>query len=86
MSTKSKVIPQADRLRRPPTVESDFTRREAADLLGCGLCKVDELIADGTLASYKIGSNPRSGRRIRRDSIEALRRGSAQSPNIAAQA
>jgi hypothetical protein len=36
-----KVIPQADRLRRPPSLTPDLSRREAADVLGIGLAKLD---------------------------------------------
>jgi hypothetical protein len=36
-----------------------YTRKGTADIISCGLTKVDELIADGTLQSIKLGnSNP----------------------------
>ena len=70
-----KVIPQADRLRRPPSLTPDLSRREAADVLGIGLAKLDQLVRDGALASYKLGAGRRSARRIRRDSLEAFRHG-----------
>jgi excisionase family DNA binding protein len=62
--------------RKPqPEVLPDLTRQQAADTLNVGLAKVDELVRDGVLQSYKLGESRRAGRRITRESVERLRRG-----------
>jgi len=53
----------------------DASRREAAAILNCGLGKIDQLCADGTLVSYKLAPGRRGARRINRESLEAFRRG-----------
>lgn len=60
-----------------PTPPSDLTRQQAAHLLGCGLGKIDELIAAGVLEAYKLSPGRRGGRRIVRESLEAFRAGKA---------
>ena len=58
-----------------PAPEADLSRRQAAALLGCGVGKIDQLCADGTLVSYKLAPGRRGARRINRESLEAFRRG-----------
>ena len=58
-----------------PAPEADLSRRQAAALLGCGVGKVDELVAAGTLLSYKLSPGRRGARRINRESLERFRRG-----------
>jgi excisionase family DNA binding protein len=62
---------------KKPTPPSDPTRQEAAAILNCGLGKVDELVAAGTLQAYKLSPGRRGGRRIVRESLEAFRAGKA---------
>ena len=53
----------------------DLTRAETCSILGVCSNTVDQLIANGTLQSYKLGNDRRSGRRIRHESVERLRNG-----------
>ena len=67
--------------KKPPLgVEPDYTRQQTAIILNCGLVKVDELCADGTLESYKLSEGRRGGRRIVRESVQRLRRGRPVKP------
>ena len=63
------------RKKTPSTIEPDFTLAEACRVLNIGPTKCDELIAAGVLESYKLSASRRGGRRITRESVEALRTG-----------
>ena len=63
------------RKKIPSTIEPDFTLAEACRVLNIGPTKCDELIAAGVLESYKLSAGRRGGRRITRESVEALRTG-----------
>jgi excisionase family DNA binding protein len=63
------------RKKPTPEVPQDLTRQQAADYLNVGLAKLDELVRDNVLQSYKLGYSRRAGRRITRESVERLRRG-----------
>ena len=65
---------------KKPALAPDLSRAEAASLLGCGLGKIDQLCADGTLVSYKLAPGRRGARRVNRESLEAFRRGETPSP------
>lgn len=60
--------------KKPQTEHlSDLTRHDAARVLNVALTTIDELIRDGRLQSYKLRQRRRAGRRIVRESLEALR-------------
>lgn len=53
----------------------DYTRTEVCEILNISTTKLDEMISRGEVKSYKLGNTRRSARRIRRESVEALRNG-----------
>lgn len=57
-TTRRRGRPPKARVRLPPSLDSVLTVRvdQAAALIGCGVSKVKELIADGTIESTKLGS------------------------------
>lgn len=61
--------------RKAAPVAGDYTRAQVCEILNIGTAKVDELVSSGALESYKLSPSRRGGRRIRRESVEALRRG-----------
>jgi len=57
------------------TSAGDFTRQSLAAFLSCSLAAVDDLIRSGRVEAYKLGTGPRAGVRVTRESVERLRAG-----------
>ena len=57
------------------TIQPDFTIREVCVLFNCGPTKINKLIAEGKLESYKLNEDRRGGRRIKRESVVRFRDG-----------